>query len=62
MSTLKKMHDAPGVLQSLTRIRSAKELAHVIEALIDAVPISRRDEILRALAMVARHEKKTHTR
>jgi hypothetical protein len=62
MSTLKKMHDAPGVVASLTKIHTPRELAHVIEALIDAVSISSRSDILQALGMVARHEKKTHTR
>ncbi len=59
---IRKMHDAPGVLEALSSIGSAKELAHVIEAIIDAVPIVRREEVLRALTTVQRHEKATHKR
>jgi hypothetical protein len=59
---LKMMHDAPGVMQALMSIGSPKELAHVIEAIIDAVPVVRRDEVLKALSTVTRHEKTTHRR
>lgn len=56
---LRRMHDAPGVMESLSTIEDPKELAQIIEALIDAVPIVRRDDVLRALGMVQRHERKT---
>jgi hypothetical protein len=56
---LRRMHDAPGVLEALSQITEPRELAHVIEAIIDAVPVVRRDEVLRALLVVQRHEKKT---
>lgn len=59
---LRRMHDAPGVMEALADITSPKELAHVIEAIIDAVPVVRRDDLLRALNIVTRHEKSTHTR
>lgn len=59
---IRKMHDAPGVLEALSNIHSAKELAHVIEAIIDSVPVVRREEVLRALGTVQRHERKTHKR
>lgn len=59
---LKMMHDAPGVMEALAGIGSPKELAHVIEAIIDAVPVVRRAEVLKALGVVMRHEKSTHTR
>jgi len=58
-TVLRKMHDAPGVMEALTMIEDPKELAQVIEALIDAVPIVRRDEVLHALGIVQRHERKT---
>jgi len=61
-SALKKMHDAPGVLKSLSKISDPKELAQVIQALIDAVPITSREDVLRSLGMVTRHERKTHLR
>ena len=61
-SALKKMHDAPGVLQSLARITDPKELAQVIQALIDAVPVVNRSDVMRALGIVTRHEKTTHMR
>ena len=57
-TVLRKIHDAPGVMESLTMIDDPKELAHIIEALIDAVPIVRKGEVLRALGIVQRHEKK----
>jgi hypothetical protein len=53
------MHDAPGVMEALMMIEDPKELAQIIEALLDAVPIVRRDEVLRALGIVQRHERKT---
>jgi HEAT repeat protein len=59
---LKKMHDAPGVLDSLTDIKDPRELAQVIEALIDSVPMVKRADVLRALGIVARHERITHNR
>lgn len=58
-TVLRRMHDAPGVMESLSTIEDPKELAQIIEALIDAVPIVRRDDVLRALGMVQRHERKT---
>ena len=61
-AALRKMHDAPGVLPSLSKLHDPKELAQVIQALIDAVPITSREEVLRALGIVARHERKTHRR
>jgi len=59
---LKMMHDAPGVMDALAGIGSPKELAHVIEAIIDAVPVVGRAEVLKALTTVTRHEKTTHKR
>ena len=59
---LRKMHDAPGVMEALTKIKDPKELAHIIEAIIDAVPIVRRDEVLQSLTKVTRHERSTHKR
>lgn len=59
---LRKMHDAPGVLEALTAVDDPKELVHVIEAIIDASAVVRRDEVLRALQKVARHERGTHKR
>ncbi len=59
---LRKMHDAPGVLQALSQVDSATELAHVIEAIIDAVPVVRRHDVLDALTKVTRHEKKVRLR
>ena len=61
-TVLRKMHDAPGVMEALAAVDSPKELAHVIEAIIDAVPVVRRDEVLKALSTVTRHEKSTHKR
>jgi hypothetical protein len=37
-------------------------MIYVIEALIDAVPVVRREEVLKALGTVTRHEKSTHHR
>lgn len=59
---LRKMHDAPGVLEALAAVDSPKELAHIIEAIIDAVPIVRREDVLKALRTVGRHERSTHRR
>jgi hypothetical protein len=56
---LRKMHDAPGVLEALSLIDSPKELAHVIEAIIDAVPVVKKEEVVKALMTVQRHERKT---
>ena len=56
---LKMMHNALGVMDSLTKINSPRELAAVIEALIDACPIVRKDEVLGALRKVEKHERKT---
>ena len=61
-AVLKKIHDAPGVLNSLMSVNDPKELAHVIEALIDAVPMVKRSDVLAALGMVQRHERATHKR
>jgi hypothetical protein len=58
-TVLRRMHDAPGVLEALAAVDSPKELAHVIEAIIDAVPVVRREDVLRALTTVARHERAT---
>jgi len=61
-AALRLIHDAPGVMEALSNITSPKELAHIIEAIIDAVPVVRRADVLHALTMVTRHEKATHTR
>ena len=61
-AALKKMHDAPGVIASLGRVKSPQELAQIIQAIIDAVPLSSRDAVLKTLGIVQRHEKKTHPR
>ena len=61
-AALRKMHDAPGVLEAIASVTEPRELAHVIEALIDASGVVRRDEVLRAPGTVQRHEKKTHRR
>jgi hypothetical protein len=49
-------------MDALARVGNPKELAHIIEAIIDAVPVVGRAEVLKALTTVARHEKTTHTR
>ena len=59
-TALRKMHDAPGVLDALSKITDPKELAQVIEAIIDAVPMVKRGDVLTALAKVTRHERTTH--
>jgi len=59
---IRMMHDAPGVMDALVKIDDPLELAHVIEAIIDAVPIVRREQVLRTLNNVIRHEKSTHKR
>lgn len=59
---LKMMHDAPGVMEALAGISSPKELAQVIEAIIDAVPIVGRAEVMRALNTVGRHERTNRKR
>lgn len=56
---LKKIHDAPGVMDALTKINNPAELAAVIEALIDACPIVKKHEVLRAIGTVQKHEKTT---
>jgi len=61
-ATLKKMHDAPGVLDSLSHIDDPRELAQIIQAIIDSVPITKRAEVMRALNTVIGHERKTHNR
>ncbi len=61
-NVIRKMHDSPGVLEALSQITSPAELAHVIEAIIDAVPVVRRDAVLQALEKVKRHEKKARMR
>lgn len=52
------MHNAPGVLQALQSIDTPKELAQLIEELIDAVPMVNKGEVLAALAKVQGHELK----
>ena len=59
---IQKMHDAPGVLEALSMVDDPKELAHVIEAIIDAVPIVSRVDVLRALTTVQSHERKVRKR
>ncbi len=61
-AALRKMHDAPGVLDALSNIDDPKELAQVLQATIDAVPITKRDAVLKALGTVGRHERTTHKR
>ena len=61
-AALKKMHDAPGVLSTLQRIKTPSELAQVIEALLDAVPITSREQILHAVDLVLQHERKARMR
>jgi len=56
---LKTIHDAPRVMDALAEINSPTELAAVIEALIDACPIVKKAEVLRALGVVQKHEKTT---
>ena len=56
---LKIMHDAPGVMEALQKINNPQELAAVLEAIIDACPIIKKDSVLKALNKVQRHEKKT---
>lgn len=56
---LKAIHDAPKVMDALTKINSPAELAAVIEAIIDACPIVKKAEVLRALGVVQKHEKTT---
>lgn len=58
-TALRRMHDAPGVLEALSQITDPKELAQVIEAIIDAVPMVRRGDVLATLAKVQRHERTT---
>jgi len=58
-TALRRMHDAPGVLEALSQITDPKELAQVIEAIIDAVPMVNRGDVLGALAKVTRHERST---
>jgi hypothetical protein len=59
---LKKMHDAPGVLASLSDIDRPEELAQVIQAIDDAAPITGREEILKAIKKVLSHERSTRNR
>ena len=61
-AALRRMHDAPGVLPALSQLHDPKELAQVIQALIDAVPITSRGDVFRALGIVGRHERATHRR
>lgn len=56
---LRTMHDAPGVMKSLPDIDTPRELAGVIEAVIDACSVVGKDAVLQALQKVMRHEKKT---
>lgn len=43
---LRKMHDAPGVLDALSDISNPQELAQIIQATIDAVPITKRAAVI----------------
>lgn len=56
---LRLMHDAPGVIPALQEIDNPRELAAVIEALIDACPVVRKGDVLSALSKVTSHERKT---
>lgn len=56
---LKKLHDAPGVMDALQKINKPSELAAVIEALIDACPIVKKHDVMKALGSVQRHERTT---
>lgn len=56
---LKMMHDSPGVMDALQKIDKPSELAAVIEALIDACPIVRKGDVMKALGNVQRHERTT---
>lgn len=56
---LRMMHDAPGVMAALQEIDSPRELAAVLEALIDACPIVKKGDVLGALSKVTSHERKT---
>lgn len=58
-SVLRKMHDAPGVLASISQLKTPKEVAQVIEAILDAVPMVSRESIFKALETVKRHERAT---
>lgn len=58
-TVLRLMHDAQGVLPALSQITSPTEMAQVIEALLDAVPMVSRRDVLEALMKVMRHEKAT---
>ena len=61
-AAIHKMHNAPGLLDKFTDIKKAKDLAQVIQAIIDSTPITRRAELLKALSIVLRHERATHPR
>lgn len=56
---LKMIHDSPGVLDALQKINKPSELAAVLEALIDACPIVRKYDVMKALGSVQRHERIT---
>lgn len=56
---LMMIHNAPGVLEALQKIDKPAELAAVLEAIIDACPIVRKDAVLNALTKVRTHEKTT---
>ena len=58
-SVLRKMHDAPGVLAAISQLKTPKEVAQVIEAILDAVPMVSRESIFKALETVKRHERAT---
>lgn len=58
-AVLRKMHNAPGVMDALMGIDTSKEIAHVLEALLDAIPVVRREAVLKALIKVLDHERKT---
>ena len=46
------MHAAPGLLPALQKITSPAELAHLIEAIIDSVPVVKRADVMAALGAV----------
>lgn len=61
-TALRKMHDAKGVLAALENITQPMELVQVLEAVLDAVSIAGREEVLKALSAVTKHEKTTRAR
>lgn len=57
-AALKKMHDSPAVMKALSKIDDPREIAHVIEAELDAMPVVSRATVEKALNIVRRHERK----